>query len=1854
MRQIALLLTCSLWLFATRPALAQDETDKAVYQVGVASVDITPSYPIRLNGFGNRREQSEGVSQRIFAKSLAIAQEGGSPLVLVALDSLGIRSEMVETVARRLSESHRLPPENLAVTFTHSHCTPKVNGACDNIFSSPIPADHQRHIDRYTKELTDKITQSAQQALDSMEPAHLQWAVGKVGFAKNRRTVGGPVDHDLPVLVVRAPESGKPRAIYVAYACHCVTLSFNQISGDWAGYAAEMIERRFPGATGIVSIGAGSDQNPISGVMGGQVEVAKGQGIQIADEVKRLLSGPLRDIHGKPTSVKRRIPLPLNAPPTREQLIAQTTKGRPTDKYNARTQLARLDRGEALQRQIDYTVQTWTFGDSLCMTFLAGEVCVDYSLRLKAAIDRNRYWLNAYSNDFCSYIPSERLVKEGGYGGGSETPYFALPTTLQAGLEQKIVDEVLRQTPASFLAPKGTLGISPKPPQDSLHAIRTVGGWKAELAASEPQVRDPVAIDFGADGRLWVAEMKEYGRDVYERFPQHSRVRWLRDADGDGHFETAQTFVENLRFPTDVKVWRDGVLICDAPKILWARDTDDDGRADEVETLYSGFEIRNAQARVNSLRWGLDGWLYGAGGLFGGKIKSHQTGEVVDCSNRDFRIRPDAGLVEAVAGRTQQGRDRNDWGDWFGCSNGALLRTIARPSDGSAAPRLSLDDGAARLFPPDGLVRFALSGAPGKATSACGLGIYRDGRLGEAMQGDAFTCEPVHQLVHRIDLSRQGHGFSGKRAVGEESREFLHSTDRWFRPVQVRTGPDGALWVVDMYRFVIEHPRWIPQATLAELDVFAGRDRGRIYRIVPDQLQATELGQRIPDMQPLSNQQLAAQLGSPNGVVRDLAQQLLQWRDAEKANVVQEIRQVARTSEYPAAQAQALATLRSLKQLTVADVERSLASSHVEVSLAALRLASEFVQAAGAETLWSRIETLAEHSDPRVRRAAVESFAQANSKWAERAADALVKRMSIKETDEVVRSAAMGSVHRGNVTYVLPILKRLADSEPSRGSAGEVPPAAVHHVLLTAVRVGDPPTMADALQWGLDTPETMDSALALNALDERAAEEKVVVDKSVLELLRQRIRNALAVLQDDNSSDSDVKAAMSLLGRRAGGFTQSIWRQAAFGSALSQAFSPERRAMAIARWITPAKSAAIQKQAIQAVAATSATNVSTLLLRRLPSASPKIRRDLVQTLMARPDGAVGLLKEVEQARLRADIFDATLRQQLWTHSRSEVRELARRVLQTEGPSRRAEVIATLTSVLDLDSPGDVSAGERVFRKRCASCHKLEDEGHVVGPDLRALTRRDPHWLLAAILDPNREVDARYLSWVAVTDDGESISGLLVEETDEAIILREPGGKQRRLLRKELENFRSTQLSLMPEGLEKDMTPADLRNVIAFVADKTPPPKEFPGNRPRLLRPDAQSIVSLSAAAAEIRGRDIRFERPFGNVGWWHDRGDSVSWKFELAASGEFDVYLNLSCNASAAGNQFQIVGLGQPLQGAVASTGGWDRYRQRKIATVKLPAGPRQVVVRSLGAINEALFDLKEIRLVPGGADPMFETADVSAAPLPRRPPQIAPFLLDETVPIERREQVIHERPGMGPAILTLLVSDLDEASLERQYEKVPWIWRTAIAVGKRNDGGEIRDMLEVSVPGEGEALQDWQAVVIGGGLINGISQLGLSPEHRLNEILAGLPATQRRWPGVLKQAVTMAGDESVKAGTRYDALRMVALLPTESAVGKLRTYLTPAADRQLQMGAVSGLVDVGAPAAESLLLDAASWLKGRNRQLALEGLLRTESGAGQLRKRVVDGRLVLTRDEIAGLEKHSLKIVRQHAAKLHSLLKAP
>jgi putative membrane-bound dehydrogenase-like protein len=1388
-RTFALLASSLCWLlFATIASAAEPGTTS--YRVGVAKIDITPAYPIRLSGFGSRRTESEGVAQRIWAKALAI--DNGQPALLITVDNVGVPAALVTELRQRLHKKAGLDPERLAVTATHTHTAPMLKGMLSTLFGMPIPKEHQERIDRYTAEFLDKLETVALAALADRQSAYLSWGIGRVGFATNRRTKGGPVDHDMPLLVVR-DSNRKIRAVYVNYACHCVTLSFNKISGDWAGFAQELLQQEYPGAIALVSIGCGADSNPSSRGTGDKVEVAARQGAEIAGEVKRLLAGYLAPVTGPLRIGSLATELPLAALPT-EAEWAERGQRKDAVGYHARVQLERLKQGQKLPTAVPYAVQTWRFGDSLAMAFLPGEVVVDYSLRLKAELDGLRVWLNAYSNDSPAYIPSERILKEGGYEGGGAMVYYDVPVPFRPGLENKIiglVEDQLRKGFVSPFRPTGTHGSRPQSPQQALATLKTQPGFAVDLMAAEPLVVDPVAISFGPDGRLWVAEMVDYPAGKRGDFRPGGRIRVLEDTDGDGFYDKSTVFLDNIPFPTGVTAWRQGVLICSAPDILYAEDTKRDGKADLVRKLFSGFGVDNYQARVNSLEYGLDGWVYGSCGLFGGRIKRF-TGAVVDLGNRDFRIQPDTGLLEPATGRTQQGRVRNDWDDWFGCDNSNLcwhypladheLRRnpfVAPPAAGVLTSRLPNPN---QLFPlQKQLQLFALSGPPGQATAACGIGVYRDILLGQTYSGNAFTCEPVNLCVTRQLLEPLDSTFAGHRASEETASEFLASTDNWFRPVQARTGPDGALWIVDMYRYVIEHPRWIPAEERAQLDVRAGDTLGRIYRVRP-----TTGARPMQRLDRLDTGGLVAALDSPNGWQRDMAAQMLLWRCDKAAAPLLE--QMVEHSARPETRMQALCVLDVLGSLPLPLVRAALSDKHPGVRRHAVRLAGKSLGADGQ--LGPAIAALGADPDGQVRLQVVYALGAWHDK---RAGQALVAVALRYPDDPYLIAAMLSSVDARNIDVtVAAALEHPVDDKNYQDLVG--------HLLGLAGSMSSPDDLSRILSEALAGKERFTGwhaaglAGVLDALERRGLSWQKLPASTGLEHIRLILTQARRELANEQASLETRLLAVPLLAREPG-------RLEADFDILGKLLSPNQPLP-------------LQTAALAHLGAMSNERVANIILANWKSFTPSLRSQALDLLLGRDAWRRQLLEAIDKKQVLVADVDAKRRQHLLEQKDENLRSLAAKLFTGATRADRQKVLDEHAAVLTMTA--DATRGHAVFARRCATCHRLGNTGFAVGPDLASVSTKTPAYLLTEILDPNRNVDIRFHEYVAVTKSGRIVTGILSSESAASVTFRNQDGKEQTLLRSELEDLKSSGKSLMPEGLEKDLSRQDLADVILFL------------------------------------------------------------------------------------------------------------------------------------------------------------------------------------------------------------------------------------------------------------------------------------------------------------------------------------------------------------------------------------------------------------------------------------------------------
>jgi neutral ceramidase len=428
--------------------------------VGVAKLDITPDLPIRLSGYQNRPTEAARAETRLFARALAIGSDDEKPVVLITAELIGIGAETSDQVAAALQAKHGIDRSRIALSATHVHSGPALTDAIPFMFSKDLPPDESDRIARYTATLREKLIQVAEAALADRKAGRLAWSEGRVDFAAQRRVVvdgmwktfgvvpQGPVDHALPVL--RATnERGDVRAVFINYACHCTTLTGgdNFVHHDWAGDAARRIEAANAGAVALVALGCGADANPNPR----GAEAVAGHGAKVAAEVKRLLTAPLRPLGPITATSFRTIELPFDRVVPREELAKRAAdRSKIAAAYAASKFLERLDAGRPLPKSVPYPIQTWAFGSELAMVFLGGEVVSEYSLRLKRELDGSRLWVNAYSNSLPCYIPSKRMVPEGGYEVDSSMDYYAWPTRLASGTEDQIIQTVQQMVPAGF------------------------------------------------------------------------------------------------------------------------------------------------------------------------------------------------------------------------------------------------------------------------------------------------------------------------------------------------------------------------------------------------------------------------------------------------------------------------------------------------------------------------------------------------------------------------------------------------------------------------------------------------------------------------------------------------------------------------------------------------------------------------------------------------------------------------------------------------------------------------------------------------------------------------------------------------------------------------------------------------------------------------------------------------------------------------------------------------------------------------------------------------------------------------------------------------------------------------------------------------------------------------------------------------------------------------------------------------------------------------------------------------------------------------------------------------------------
>ncbi len=430
-------------------------TADAGYLAGTASRIITPKEPQWLSGYAGRNKPAEGKQHDLFIKALALQDDAGSKFVLVTSDLISMPRSLTEPVAQAIGQKFGIPRENLCFSASHTHCGPVIQDGLINMYDMPdaMRAKVAPYTDFLKRELLDLIAD----ALKDLKPAQLSHGKGIARFAINRRELAknksiilgrnplGPVNHDVPVLKVES--EGQLRAIVFGYACHNTTLSFYEWCGDYAGFAQAEIEKKHPKALAMFWTGCGGDANPNPR---GTVELAKQHGQELAEAVLAVLQQKMQPIEGKLRATYTTIALPLAPLPTVEQWRADTLSKTYAARKRAERYLAMIEKNEPLPKDYPhYPVQVWKLGDSVTWLMLGGEVVIDYDIRLRKSLPEIKHlWIMAYANDCPAYIPSVRVLQEGGYEANFSMIYYGMPSTWAPAIEDLIVNKLVQLTGA--------------------------------------------------------------------------------------------------------------------------------------------------------------------------------------------------------------------------------------------------------------------------------------------------------------------------------------------------------------------------------------------------------------------------------------------------------------------------------------------------------------------------------------------------------------------------------------------------------------------------------------------------------------------------------------------------------------------------------------------------------------------------------------------------------------------------------------------------------------------------------------------------------------------------------------------------------------------------------------------------------------------------------------------------------------------------------------------------------------------------------------------------------------------------------------------------------------------------------------------------------------------------------------------------------------------------------------------------------------------------------------------------------------------------------------------------------------
>jgi putative membrane-bound dehydrogenase-like protein len=975
--------------------------------------------------------------------------------------------------------------------------------------------------------------------------------------------------------------------------------------------------------------------------------------------------------------------------------------------------------------------------------------------------------------------------------------------------------------------PKGDSPRSaPKSPADALKAFQVAPGFKVELVAAEPLVQSPVACDWDEDGRLYVIELPEYNGYAATRPHGKGRVVVLDDTDGDGVMDRRTVLADNLNYPTGIICWNGGVYVGAAPELLYLKDTAGKGKADVRNVILSGFGADKAgEGQLNSFRWTLDNRILISTGLDGGELKKSD-GTTVSLRNMNVLLDPKTNSWEVTSGGGQHGMSMDDWGRVFVSGNSDPIHTIAYDSRYLQDNTMVQAPPAAVNILPSGkftklnrisevepwrVMRTKLrkdgkipgsdeGGTPsGFFTSATGITVYRGDAFPPEYRGNVFVGEPANNLVFRAKLKPNGSLPLAERADAE--REFLASTDTWFRPVQFANAPDGCLYVIDMYRELIEGAAFLAPQVLKTVDPSAGIDQGRIWRIVPENFKRPA----APKLSKLSTIELVNLLEHPNGWYRDTASRLLYQKRPFEEAATRRLEDLVRAGKTPQGRLHALGARIPVPGADDKLLKDALRDPDPRVREHALRLcednAVEHKRGLSAFDVWE----LRRDADINVRIQVAHSLRHIHVQSTDptrttQGEAAVFVQLAIKDiADPWMRLAlltGMPAEHQGSV------FGSLADSRFFCESADG--PA---FLLALAEQV--------ATEANGEHASVMLNAISALTYGSRTVRPNPVLARALLRIVRTHGSGPTQAFFDDPSNEAAVKNLQDKLVREAVMTAKDLTKPdpARIDAIRDLQILPFRdAALVLAETLKTSQPPAIQVATLEALGRFGDERVPTIILEAWSAMTPKVRATATEVMLSRNNWVPVFLDAVEARKVaRADVDPARVA----LLKKSPARNIGPRAAKLfAAPADRQKVFDEYRKALDLK--GDPVKGKLVFKTNCAACHKLEGVGEEAGADLKAIRDRGLEGVLLAIVDPNREVKPQYLAYAVETKAGRVITGMLTAETATGLTVRRPDGQSESIARKDVESLRSLGLSYMPEGLEKQIDIPAMADLLAYL------------------------------------------------------------------------------------------------------------------------------------------------------------------------------------------------------------------------------------------------------------------------------------------------------------------------------------------------------------------------------------------------------------------------------------------------------